>query len=1167
VAGPRGSKILDFGVAHLDNATRLTRSGAVLGTVGYMAPEQATSSESPGPAADVFSLGCVLFECLTGTCPFSGTHVMALLTKMLFEEAPRVSGLLPDVPAALDALVARMLAKKPSARPRDGAALAAELMAIRAGAPLPAAGASSQPPPRGVRSLTGGEQRVVTLLFVAAEPVELGSTAPAGTPEDSPVHVAMRRVLAAHAGTLQIFADGSAVGTMAKATGGAKDQAARAARCALALAALLPGRPVALSNGWAEVADRPSLGAVADRAAGLLSAVQPDGARPGIAIDEVTAGLLDGRFEVEIDEAGTHWLRGERDTMPGARLLLGKPTPCVGREVELSTLEAIWTECHEEGRPALALVTAPAGMGKSRLAHEIVRRIRRRDGQLVVWTGLVDSVHAGSPFGLLGQALRGALGLREGAPLEERRQQLRARLEGLVAAADHERVTEFLGELVGTPFPDSLPLRVARRDAQLMADQMRRAWLDFLRAEAGARRVLLVLEDLHRGDLPTVRFVDAALRELPDLPWMVLALARPEVHDVFPRLWAERTIHEIRLKELARKASERLVREVVGPDVAPHLCERIVAQAGGNAFYLEELIRAVAQGKGDALPETVLAMVQSRLEGLPPEARRALRAASVFGEVSFRGGIEALLGGQTAAGTGDRVDEWLTTLVEREVLLERPGSRFHGERELAFRHALLREGAYSMLTGTDRKLGHRLAGEWLEAHGERDALVLAGHFERGGEAERAARYYLHATQQASLGGDTVSAVAHASRGLDCGPPDDVRIELLGALCEAQSWRLETLGTALPHAEELLRIATPGSAAWASGAFAKIAACAKGGRIDAFLELVGTLLALDPSGAGADALVSPLGAASVILDLLGQIEQGNAVTERLARIGAAGGESTPIAGIWWHGIIAMREATARDAPHAALLHARTAVSIAESAAYRRFTLITRAFEGMNLFYLGAFDAAAKALLDTAPADEEASLATSNRRFSLAWMLADRGALAEARAIAEDLTASGRARSLALDEGRGHWVLAEVLCRKGALEEADRAAQAALEIFGGASALDHPGVLATLAAIRLAQGRLAEARATAEEAFSRYEPMGACAMFRAGYLRLVHAECREATGDRAGARAAIAGACDRIHRIAAKIDDPEHRRSFVQVVPENARALALSKRWAAAAPTPP
>src|SRR5262249_27194737 len=159
----------------------------------------------------------------------------------------------------------------------------------------------------------------------------------------------------------------------------------------------------------------------------------------------------------------------------------------------------------------------------------------------------------------------------------------------------------------------------------VMADQTRRAWEDFVAAECSAHPVLLLLEDLHWGDGATVSYVDSALRNLGERPWMVLALARPEVHELFPRLWAERGVQELRLDGLSRKASERLVREVLGEGVAATEVARVVERAAGNAFFLEELIRAVAHGKGDSVPETVLGIVEQRLTALDPEARRVLR--------------------------------------------------------------------------------------------------------------------------------------------------------------------------------------------------------------------------------------------------------------------------------------------------------------------------------------------------------------------------------------------------------------------------------------------------------------------------------------------------------------------------------------------------------------
>src|SRR5262245_54999616 len=178
---------------------------------------------------------------------------------------------------------------------------------------------------------------------------------------------------------------------------------------------------------------------------------------------------------------------------------------------------------------------------------------------------------------------------------------------------------------------------------------MRLAWEDWLAAECRAQPVLIVLEDLQWGDLPSVQFIDAALRNLADRPLMVLALARPEVRSVFRDLWADRLVIPMELESLTPTVSELLARQVRGDGAPREVVARVVEQAAGNAFHLEELIRAVAQGRGDALPATVVAMLEALLSDLGPEARRVLRAASVFGQVFSEGGVMALLGGALAA--------------------------------------------------------------------------------------------------------------------------------------------------------------------------------------------------------------------------------------------------------------------------------------------------------------------------------------------------------------------------------------------------------------------------------------------------------------------------------------------------------------------------------------
>src|SRR5882672_3201473 len=86
-------KVLDFGIAHREGRTPLTKIGAMIGTPGYMAPEQARCNAPIDARADVFALGCVLFQCLTGTPAFEGDSPIATLGRILFSEAPRVSAL------------------------------------------------------------------------------------------------------------------------------------------------------------------------------------------------------------------------------------------------------------------------------------------------------------------------------------------------------------------------------------------------------------------------------------------------------------------------------------------------------------------------------------------------------------------------------------------------------------------------------------------------------------------------------------------------------------------------------------------------------------------------------------------------------------------------------------------------------------------------------------------------------------------------------------------------------------------------------------------------------------------------------------------------------------------------------------------------------------------
>src|SRR6185369_9274407 len=111
----------------------------------------------------------------------------------------------------------------------------------------------------------------------------------------------------------------------------------------------------------------------------------------------------------------------------------------------------------------------------------------------------------------------------------------------------------------------------------------------------------------------------------------------------------------------------------LGAKVPQETIDRVVALSNGNAFFLEELVRAVAEGKDAQLPDSVLSVVEARLEALEPDARRVLRAASIFGHFFWPAGVAAVLGDDD-----ERASAWVGALARREIVSPRAQSRFDG---------------------------------------------------------------------------------------------------------------------------------------------------------------------------------------------------------------------------------------------------------------------------------------------------------------------------------------------------------------------------------------------------------------------------------------------------------------------------------------------------------
>src|SRR5262249_21708701 len=152
------------------------------------------------------------------------------------------------------------------------------------------------------------------------------------------------------------------------------------------------------------------------------------------------------------------------------------------------------------------------------------------------------------------------LGVPEGGDADARRAALGDAVEHLVGDTEAARVTHFLAELIGAPFPAgaSIALDGARLDPSLMARQTMRAFEELVLASAKRHALLVTVEDVQFCDEPSVRLLDAALRRCAEAPLLVLAFARPDVDERFPKLFAEHAAQRVALGPLTKRAATQL---------------------------------------------------------------------------------------------------------------------------------------------------------------------------------------------------------------------------------------------------------------------------------------------------------------------------------------------------------------------------------------------------------------------------------------------------------------------------------------------------------------------------------------------------------------------------------------------------------------------------------
>jgi class 3 adenylate cyclase len=492
-------------------------------------------------------------------------------------------------------------------------------------------------------------------------------------------------------------------------------------------------------------------------------------------------------------------------------------TPMVGRREEVELLQTLFRRMTADRRPHLVTISGEAGIGKSRLVEEFQAWAQGLERPPTIVRGRCLPYGEGVTYWPLAQILKRRAGVLDSDAPEAAMESIRAAAKELLvgAATDPEMTAAALAVTVGLEYSDS-PLRDL--EPPQVRFQVASAWRSFFWALAQPDPALVLIEDLHWAGDAMLDLLEE-LMDRVEAPVVFLCSARRQLITERPGWGARsRNFSRIMLEPLGDEESRRLLNLLLEDEqgVPVSVGDRILERAGGNPFFLEQIVNHLAEERRAArepvgtgfleevdIPDTVQAVLTARIDLLEPLEKRILRSAAVVGKEFWSGPVARLLDGEIPGGIR-AVEDVLSGLEDRGLVIARLSSMIEGEREYVFQHILTRDVAYEGLPRKERQQAHARVARWIEqrADGRRVefADVLSHHYTqayrlaredvRQDDAEvdrfRAAafRYALLASEQARGKLALAAAERQAELAVSLAPTPLDRARALEALGEA-----------------------------------------------------------------------------------------------------------------------------------------------------------------------------------------------------------------------------------------------------------------------------------------------------------------------------------------------------------------------------------------------
>jgi class 3 adenylate cyclase len=855
--------LVDFGLALDEIQAGGGEKGIISGTPWYMSPEQvAGTAHRIDGRTDIYSLGVVLYEMLTGRVPFRATSTPELLRQVCDDEPQPPRQLVRDIPADLERACLRALAKKQQDRYTTAADFAEDLRRVLLTAE-PSATRSVQlearvgdtPSSQGTSTRSGSlsrssvrnrareaERRQVTVLVCGCDLFESEAYLVLDAEEQARVLLAFQQVC-------EQVADRFA-GTVVQCNEQGllvcfgfpiafEDAARRAIQTGLALLEDMKALARQLQeerqldlNPWVGLHTGPAVVEAKEETVSLVGEARNaavrlvDVAAPGqIVCTEATHELIRGHYQCA--SLGHRKIKGvpqplELFTVQGASearspLETVGPaglTPLTGRDHEISLLKDRWEQA-QEGMGQVVLLVGEPGLGKSRLVYTLKEHVlgQRVEGEVdapvIEWRCSPHYQNTG--FHPAIDFYERVLGSRPEEPPQDRFDRLLRRLEEYDLA--RPETVPLWASLLSLPTPERFPplaLPPARQREETF-----RILLEWLHCRSARLPVLFVVEDLHWVDASTLEFLAQVVAEFAHDRVLTVLTFRPE----FKPPWTP-VDHQTRLAltRLTRNQVGDLMRKKAGGSLPDAVIEQVFARAGGVPLFVEEFTKLTGDSilLGHEIPSSLQDLVMARLDRMEG-GREVAQLAAVLGRefshevlaaVALPSVEDVRAGRQPVAADETALLEELAQLAQADIL--HPKGR-PPRCTYLFKHALLEDALYNALVKGKRQQFHRRIGEVLEGQfpqtAETQPELLAHHFTEAGLTEKAVAYWLTAGQRSRERSADSEAIGHLTRGLalldtlgETLARDELALQFLTALAPAY---IAARGYAAPEAGPVL----------------------------------------------------------------------------------------------------------------------------------------------------------------------------------------------------------------------------------------------------------------------------------------------------------------------------------------------------------------------------